>query len=299
MTPGRDDRDARYGFGVVCVLVAACFTSSAGILLRWVEAADGWQVLFYRSLSFTIVLLGFLALRYRGDLRGAFLRTGSPGLVVTLALGTTFCSYVFALLGTTVANVVFILSASPFAAALFAWIALREPVRPGLGLAMAASLMGVAIMVGEGFARGAAWGGLFALVSCFCYAVTLTAFRKRKDLDMLPAVCLAGGFATLLSALMVDSFHIGGRDLALAVALGVVQLAMQYIFITVGARHVPAAEVALLARVQVLLAPLWVWLGVGEVPATATFVGGAVVLAAVAFQASRALAPGRPDTSGV
>ena len=54
---------------------------------------------------------------------------------------------------------------------------------------------------------------------------------------------------------------------------------------TLGARHVSAVELALLAMTELLLAPLWVWIGVGEVPSAYTLTGGAVVMAAIAFQA--------------
>ena len=72
-----------------------------------------------------------------------------------------------------------------------------------------------------------------------------------------------------------------GRDLGLAATLGVVQLGFQYILVTAAIRHVPAAEVALIGRASLVLAPIWVWLGVGEVPSTLTLAGGAIVFAAI------------------
>jgi drug/metabolite transporter (DMT)-like permease len=44
---------------------------------------------------------------------------------------------------------------------------------------------------------------------------------------------------------------------------------------------------------EVVLAPLWVWLGVGEVPGAATLAGGALVLAAVLTQTRFALRAAR------
>ena len=73
----------------------------------------------------------------------------------------------------------------------------------------------------------------------------------------------------------------GDRDLLLAVTLGVVQLGFQYILLTTGTRSVPAAEVALVGRLTLVMAPLWVWIGVGEVPSRLTLAGGLIVLLAV------------------
>lgn len=279
----------RYRFGVLCVLGGALFTSTAGILLRLAEQADGWQLLAYRQVSFVVVLLGSLALVYRRGLLDAFRAVGRPGLVVAVALGTAFCAYVFALRATSVADVVFVLSVSPFAAGLLAWVVLREPIGPRLWLAMLGAFAGVAVMVGGGLGQGALTGQLLALLAVAGYAVTLVAFRSRPRVDMLPAVCLAGALAAVVAVAMAGDLRLGPRDAAIGLALGVVQLGLQYVLVTVGARHVPAAEVALLTRVQAILAPTWVWIGVGEVPSTTTLIGGGIVLAFVAFHALGAL----------
>lgn len=292
------DHDSRYRYGIACLLIATLFTSTAGIILRLVEQADGWQVLFYRSVSFVAVLLGYIALRQRGRTLQAFRAVGWPGLVTAVALATAFSAFILALLETTVANVVFITGTSPFFAALLAWLVLREPVRWVVWLAMAAAFCGIAVTVAGGLVRGSVTGNLLALLCCLCFAVALVAMRRGKAVDMLPAVCLAGVLVALVSALFIDSFTVSAHDLALAVTLGVVQLGFQYILVTAGSRHVPAAEIALIGRIVIVLGPLWVWLGVGEVPSRTTLIGGAIIFAAVIGQAAWSLRPGVVARSG-
>ncbi len=278
---GRD-----YRVGLLCLFSATLFTSTAGVILRFVEAADGWQVLFYRSLTFVAVLLLFLVWRHGGGTARAFRAVGRPGLVTAFALSPAFIFFIFALLETTVANVVFILSLSPFFAALFARLALGEAVSRGTLTAMALSLVGVGFMFGDGLKAGTLLGNWYALISCITYSLALVAMRRGRSVDMLPAVCLAGVLTVGVSAAMVGGFsdgqfRLGPRDLALALLLGVVQLGFQYILVTAGTRSVPAAEVALIGRLSLVLAPLWVWLAVGEVPSDLTLIGGVIVLAAV------------------
>jgi hypothetical protein len=50
---------------------------------------------------------------------------------------------------------------------------------------------------------------------------------------------------------------------------------------TLGSRTLPAAELALLSGIEVMLAPFWVWLFLGETADSNTLVGGAFILAAV------------------
>jgi drug/metabolite transporter (DMT)-like permease len=291
---GPATRDRRYLLGLAGVFLAALAASSAGILLRQIEAADGWQILFYRSLAFVAVLLAYIVAQRRRDTLRAFLAIGWPGLVVALALGSAFIAFIFAMLLTTVAQAVFILSAAPFFAALLGLAVLRERVAPLTWISMAAALAGVGVMMAQGLVGGSASGGAFlgslvALAACLGYAAAIVALRAGRRVDMMPATCLAGVFAGGVCFFLADDLAIGGRDLTFALLLGSAQIGLQYLLITLSARHVPAAQIALVMLVEVVLAPLWVWLGVGEAPSPATLLGGAIVLAAVLAQTLHAL----------
>ena len=67
--------------------------------------------------------------------------------------------------------------------------------------------------------------------------------------------------------------------------MGSVQVGLGLTVFTIGARHVSAVELALLAMTELVLAPFWVWLGVGEVPSAFTLAGGAIIMAAIGYQA--------------
>ena len=45
--------------------------------------------------------------------------------------------------------------------------------------------------------------------------------------------------------------------------------------------HLTAPEGRLLGLLEVLMGPLWSWLGAGETPGASTLIGGAIVLAAL------------------
>ena len=273
--------DNPYAFGLACVISASFFTSLAGILVRLVEEADGWQLQFYRVVSFLVFIFGFLCWRHGGRCLRSFRDIGRPGLLAAFFLGVAFVTYIFAMIETSVAKVVFIGSASPFVAALIAWFFLRERLAPRTLIAITAAMLGIAIMMGESIEGRDSMGAGLALLQVVSYGSALVCFRARRQVDMLPAAALAGILAMLVSAFMAPDLAISAHDLGIAVLLGVVQLGFQYVLIALGTRHVPAGEVALLGRLQVVLAPLWVWLALGEVPTPVTLLGGAVVVGAV------------------
>ncbi len=282
-----------YALGLASIICASFFTSLAGILVRLTDEAQGFTLLFYRSLAFVLFMALFLGLRYRGGTMAAFRAIGWPGLVVAVALGQAFMAFIFALIETSVARVVFIGGTSPFMAAALAWLVLRERLRPTTWLAMAGALLGIGIMVGDGLAEGSMLGLMLAFLPVLGYAVTLVCFRVNKGTDMLPAVFLAGVVALSVSAFAAPTLEISRHDLLMAVLLGVFQLGFQYMLVTYGVRRVSAGEAALLGRLQLVLGPLWVWVGIGEVPSQLTLLGGAVILGVVLLHSLAMLREGK------
>ena len=115
---------------------------------------------------------------------------------------------------------------------------------------------------------------------------------------MVPATCLGGLVSLLIAAVMLDDFAISGQDLVLCLLLGSVQVGAGFLLITLGARHVPSAEVPLFALTETVLAPIWVWLAIDEVPSVLTLAGGAAVLAAVAVAGLAGLRARPPLVAG-
>lgn len=278
-------RDTRYALGVVLAMLGGACLSLSGILVRSMQVADGWQIMFYRSVSFFATVLVFILVRYRGRILSPFRAVGRGGLVVALCMGLGSACYLFSILLTTVANAVFIISAAPFFTALLAWAVLGERVRGSTWASMSAALAGVGLMFADGITGGGLLGDVVALGVVLSFAVMLVVLRRANTVDMVPATGLGGIVAALIGAAMAPSLALPVHDLALCLTMGVVQLGGGFILITVGARYVPAAEVALLTLTETILAPLWVWIGVNETPSALSLAGGGIVLAAVAAQA--------------
>ncbi|MCH8154873.1 MAG: hypothetical protein IH786_06365 [Proteobacteria bacterium] len=129
------------GAPAVLVLVSGCVLSIAGIVVRLMDSANEWQILFYRSLSLIATLLLVLALRNRGRVLQAFRVAGMTGVAGGLFLSLAFTGFIFSLTHTTVANSLFLLSVSPFMAAALAWRsasqAATRPARRAVTVALA------------------------------------------------------------------------------------------------------------------------------------------------------------------
>jgi len=271
-----------YRRGILQLVVSGFFLSTSGIALRLVEQADGWQILFYRSLALSVTILLILVFQKRSRFFDEFRGLGWNDCLLAVFLGTGFVAYVFALLYNTVANALFIFSCAPFVAGFLGWILLGERVATRTWFAIGVAMAGLAVMVGSELAVSRYLGTLLALWIPIAYAASIIAVRRSKRDNMLVALCLAGLVAGGLSAFFVTDYALTPRDLIISLYLGVFQVGVGFTLVVLGSRYVPAAQVGLLALVEPVLAPIWAWMGVGEVPGLATIVGGTIIFLAIA-----------------
>jgi drug/metabolite transporter (DMT)-like permease len=196
-----------------------------------------------------------------------------------------------------VANAVFLFAAAPLLTALLAWIVLGERTRKETWAAIALALLGIFIMVRNGLAGGAAAGNAAALVSALGFAVFTVSLRWRGVTDAMPAVLLGALMALAAAAAAAaatgTSLAAPLPDILWTAFMGAGLLTGGLVLYTLGSRTVPAAELALLAGIEVVLAPFWVWLFLGETADGQTLLGGAFILLAVIWNGlSRARRPG-------
>jgi drug/metabolite transporter (DMT)-like permease len=276
--------------GQAYVALAAIAWSSAGVLQRGLQADAAAQV-GVRALFACVALFAYVAVAERGRVLAAWRAIGVAGVGVAAALAVASAAFIVALNHTTVAHVLFIQAIAPVLAALLARGFLGEPVPARTTVAMAIALAGVAIMVGGPGGGDLAGDGL-SLLMALAFAVSIVLSRHRRDVSMAPATCLAQVLLVVTFLPLADLGPLTGDDVVALGALGAGQIGLGLAFLTIGARLIPAAQVALISLLEVVLGPLWVWLSIGERPTPATLAGGAVVVAAVVIQArGRAPAP--------
>lgn len=285
--------------------MSALAWSTAGVLQREL-AVDTATQLAGRALFATVGLFAFVAVVERRNLPAAFRSIGRAGAGFTVCVAVSSGAFIAALNHTTVANVLFMQAASPIVAALLARFLLGEPVATRTWVAMILAFAGVGVMVG-GPGGSFSVGVAISIVMMLGFAGAIVFARRRSDVSMAPGTCLA---QLLVFGAFAPFAHLGqasGHDLGLLAALGLGQIGLGLAFLTLGAQLIPAAEVALISLLEVILGPLWVWIALAERPATATIAGGIVVVVAVAILAGgdrigwirTSLLRGRAGVSGV
>jgi len=276
----------RRSVALVLMIVAPLLWSMAGVMMRSIERAGPFEIAFWRSTFAALFVAGALAALQGAGAWRAMWAAGVVGLLSGVMWATMFTAFIFALTLTTTANVLVTNSIGPLLTALLAWFVLREPVPARTWAAIAVATAGMAVMFGAGLRAddGAHLSGmLIALTIPVAGAINIVMLRHSASrIDLMPAVLLGALLSAAVTLPWALPFEATQRDYLVLASLGIFQLGLPCMLLVLVSRTLRAPEMALLGLLEIVLGPLWAWLGAGEVPALATIAGGAIILGAVA-----------------
>jgi drug/metabolite transporter (DMT)-like permease len=279
--------------GALLVASAAVCWSSGGLIARLVTTSP-WTTSLWRSVFAALFLSAVLWTARRRSIVAQWREGGRPVLAVAACMATASTCFIFSLAYTSVANTLLLMSTGPYVTALVGFLVLGERVARRTWVTMGVALAGAVVMVSDSYSRGTVVGDLLAIVMSASFAVATVLVRRHPEIQMAPAAALATTLTALVALPLADPLATASRDLALLAFFGIGQFGAGFLLFMAGARLIPAAESSLIGMLEIVLGPLWVWLVLGERPATASLVGGAVIFAAVlAPSVARLVTPGR------
>ena len=270
--------------GLVITATGVMILTPDALLLKLIEA-EPWTILVWRGLGFFVVIGLLSIVRHGGRLWQVVRATGAIGLAITVLHSAGQFLFVFSIHHTTAANTLVIIAAAPLAAALLAQLILGERTARRTLIAGGVALAAVALTVQGGIQVGGLWGDLAAVGVMLNLALVFVLLRKAKGRDMLPALAWGGLLTCGIALAFAPTVVVAGADRLLLPLLVLVVVPVSFILISTGPRYIPAPEVGLLMLLETIFGPLWVWLVLAETPATASLIGGAVIVLTLATNA--------------
>jgi DME family drug/metabolite transporter len=270
--------------GPILVFLGAFSLSFGGLIIKSFEGATQWQILFWRTVFFLLVISIYLLITYKKSIFKSFYDSGLPGFFGGLILSFGFCGYVFAMYNTTVANTNFIIQTQTIFLAIFGYFFLKEKISKVTLTSIVLAVSGITLMVGNTLSPGQMLGNIAAFSMPISFAVLILVVRKYPNVDMVPSQFIAGIFALMIGYLMSGKIHISYHDIFLGFLAGFFQLGFGFIFITIGAQRTPSAMVGIIMLTEAVFGPLWAWLFINEQPPNVVLLGGTIVIIAVLMQ---------------
>ena len=270
--------------GPLLVFFGACSLSFGGLIVKSFEGATLWQILFWRSLFFIMVVFIFLLISYKKKIFKAFYNSGIPGIFGGIILSSGFCGYVFAMYNTTVANTNFIIQTQTIFLAIFGYFFLKEKISKITLFSIFLAISGIILMVGSDLEPGQMSGNLAAFIMPVSFAILILIIRKYPNVDMVPLQLYAGITAMIIGYIIAGKINISAHDIFLGFLAGFFQLGFGFILITIGARSTPSAMVGIIMLTEAVLGPFWAWLFINENSSFMVLIGGTIVIIAVLLQ---------------
>ena len=242
--------------GPLLVFLGACTLSFGGLIVKSFEGANLWQILFWRSIFFSIVVLVFLTISHKKNFLRSIYKVGLPGFLGGIVLSFGYAGYVFAMYNTTVANANFIIQTQTIFLAIFGYIFLKEKISKLTLASIFLAFFGIFLMLGSSLTPGQMIGNIAAFVMPISFAVLILTVRKYPSVDMIPLQLIAGNGAIIIGYLFSTTIIISSHDIFLGFIAGFFQVGLGFIFITIGAKTTPSALVGIIMLTEAVLGPL-------------------------------------------
>lgn len=291
------------GFAVgllIALLSAAAFGSSGGVAKGLLDS--GWSpaaAVTLRVLIGALILLPPAVVEMRG--RWHLLRGRQTWLHVFLfgSLAVAGCQLFFFLAVThlPVGVALMLEYLGPLLVVLWLWLVRRQTPRAltlaGIGLTLLGLLLVLDVFSDVQISLiGVLWGLLAAVGLAAFFVIGADESTGLPPLTFT-ALALLMGAATLAvaGALRVVPFHVATRDVPLAgisapwwvpvLWLGLIAAGVAYATGVIAARRLQAKLASFVGLTEVLIAVLWAWMLLGELPAVVQLAGGLLILAGV------------------
>jgi drug/metabolite transporter (DMT)-like permease len=208
------------------------------------------------------------------------LKTSFPMLIVCATLmGTSNIFFITAVKTTTVANVVIIFSTAALFSALFAYLFYREKISKNIIYASFFMFIGLFIIFNDKLEIGSIKGNIYALLCTAFFATSYVILSKYKEMNRVVLTAFSGIALSCISIFFCENLAIDLKTLTIVMTMGLLISPISRVLIGNGAIYISASEVSLLMIIETMMAPIWVWIFLNEVPSSYTFIGGSIIIA--------------------
>ena len=261
--------------GILAMAATSFLWSIAGLFIKIMD----WHPLTiagFRSLIASIIVLAYV--------RRPHFSWSFPQIAATVCNAATMILFVAANKMTTSANAIILQYIAPVCTAfLGAWL-LKEKTRLENWIAIVLVTAGIVVMFMDKVDGGGLLGNVFAVLSGVTFSFYFVFMRMQKDESPIESILLSHWLVAavgLTATIFLPATPFTWKSVGAVVVLGVFQIGFAAILFAAAIKRISAVTANLIAVIEPVFNPLWVFLALGETPGARALGGGAVIVAAV------------------
>lgn len=267
-------------FGILITVLGTLVLTPDTLLFR-LTATDGFTIAFWRGLFAGLTVFFCCLVVYGSKTLSVFRSLGYKGLLVAGFQGVGMVLFCVSLDHTSAANALILYSTAPVMGVVLSWIFLKEKASSSMLITLVVVCFGIFIVSLGSTATGTFFGDTIAFFNALCIAAFYVAVRGARRINMIPAIGLSFFISAALAYPLADFSPLLGTQWILLTLGGVLMLPVAISLLTIGPRYLPAPEVSMINLLEVCLAPLILWLVIGENPGLMSIAGGSIVVLAL------------------
>ena len=261
--------------GVLMMAATASLWSIAGVFIKVIDW-NPFAIAGIRSFIASLVILAFL--------RNPKINWSFPQVAAAVANAVTMLLFVAANKTTTAANAILLQYLAPVFTAFIGAVLLKEKTRIEHWVAIFFVAVGMTIMFANKLDGGQLFGDAIALTSAVTFSLYIVFMRMQKEGSPHESNLLSQWIAAavcLIVSLFLPMPQFTPKSVAAILVLGTVQIGVAAILMAYAIKRISAVSANLIAVIEPVLNPVWVFLALDEHPGMNTIIGGAVILCAV------------------
>ena len=132
-------------------------------------------------------------------------------------------------------------------------------------------------------------GNILAIGSGICFALFTLFLKWKRQLhnrDETLVYILVGNFLVCLFCLPLiwNNFSFDLTQGFVLLYMGIFQIGISYIIFNEGVKYISATESMIIAMLEAILSPIWVFIGVGEAPSVYAIIGSVIILLTIVWR---------------
>jgi len=197
--------------------------------------------------------------------------------------------FVLATKMTTAANAIFLQFTAPIYLVVLEPIFLKTKFSPKNIITIFISIAGMILFFFGKLELGNIYGNLLAICSGICFAMFSLLLKykrvKQKSENTLGTVVMGNALVAVLAfAVIFPNLGLNLTEALILLYMGAVQIGISYIIFNEGIKYVSATESMIIATLEAVFNPVWVFIGIGEAPSVYSIIGGSIIFGAIIWR---------------
>jgi len=268
--------------GSLLAFVAVMFITPDSLFIR-ISNIDTWGLVFYRGIIPFLTVFFVMLIIYKFNFFKILLNSGYHGIIYIATFSITNITFVVSIQNTNVANTLVMIATAPMLSAILSTIFLKETSDKKTWISVIVTFAAILYIFFDSLKLGNFYGDILGFITAIGLAVGAITIRSAKSKNLVPAAVVGKLFVATFALFFIESFALTENDLIIVPLMCILCVAIPFVLVTIAPRFIPAAEVNLFFLLETIIGPIWVWLIIKEQPSFETILGGAVIVATIAF----------------